>query len=108
MMAVKPAPAVKKLVVLEEGVLISLANQPNFLKHFPFLKALKGMSSTKTSACCGAAKKANDARVKKLQQAKQTIGGMADDRKRLLKKLLNTKKARVSYKNGKKIVNHTF
>lgn len=110
-MATKPSPPVKKLVVLEEATLIGLANQQTFLKEFPFLNLLKSLASATTrGSCntCGANRARSQQRASTVLTAKQTIAGMGDDQKRKLKRLLNTEKVRVTFKQGAKIVQQTF
>ena len=40
-MAVEPTSPLRKLVILEEGMIIGLANNSQFLSAFPFLSPLK-------------------------------------------------------------------
>lgn len=107
-MSVKPSQPVKKLVVLEESFLASLANQASFLQEFPFLTTLKSLAPKK-GGCGGCkARKQNNARAQAFTAVKASIASMGDDQKRKLKSMLNAKQVRVSYKQGTKIIQHTF
>lgn len=110
-MTPKPAPTPKtakavpprKLVVLEEGTLQTMALNPNIVKEFPFLVVLTQVTRATGRAGCGTCGKANAERGKAFTKVKQTIAGLDSDKKRRLKELLNTKSARVVYPkaNGK-------
>jgi hypothetical protein len=109
-MAVKPAPPIKKIVVIEEALLISMANNQKFLKHFKFLGRLKRLNPAQRGGCssCGGGPRKVPQNQTLIQSAKQNIVGMGSGQKRVLKKLLNTKQIRITIKTGKQIKQHTF
>ena len=112
-MAVKPAQKiVKKVVVIEEALLISMANNQAFTKEFKFLAAIQRLGNAQAKGCssCGGRGKSSGVtqHSQAFQNAKQNIVGMGADQKKKLKKLLNTEKIRVSIKQGNRIVQTTF
>jgi hypothetical protein len=106
-MAVKPSPPIKKLVILEEGLIIGLSNNTQYVKAFPFLLTVQKLTNARRGGCgkCGAASKE---RAQVLQGAKHAIVGLGEDKKRELKRLLNTEKIQIKYRSGQKIVTHQF
>jgi hypothetical protein len=107
-MATKPSPPIKKLVVIEDATIIGFANQPQILKQFPFLRSLKGAGMPTGCASCSKGRKQAQRTQTLLASAKSSLVGMGDDKKRALKRLLNTEKVRITLKQGKRIVQHTF
>jgi len=105
-MAVEMLPPLRKLVIIEENLLLSMANNPVLVKEFDFLKPLVGQQAARQG--CGGCGNATPQRATVLTAAKQAIANMGDDRKRQLKKLLNAKQARVTYKMGNRIIERTF
>ena len=64
-MAVRPAPAVQKLTIIEDGLLLSMAFNNKFTKEFPFLKGLqqyKGQTGKIGCGSCGRGRDEADAR----------------------------------------------
>lgn len=108
-MAVRPVAAVKKLVIIEEGLLTSMASNANFLKEFPCLKPIQGVQSAPRGGCgsCGG-RRAGTERSAVYTQVKQNLASMGDDKRRLLKQMLNANQVRLTYKSGSRIIMHTF
>ena len=106
-MAVQPSPPIKKLVILEEGLIIGLSNNAQYVKAFPFLQVVQKLTNARTGGCgkCGTASRD---RGKVLQSAKQAITALSNDKKSELKRLLNTEKIQIKYRTGQKIVTHEF
>jgi len=106
----KPSPRTRKLVILEDGTLASLAHNKQFLREFPFLKALQPYTTGRPSGCgsCGANAKYGRERTAAFSRAKQSLANMGDPKRRKLKALLNADKVRVTYKSGKRIIQHNF
>ena len=107
-MAVQPLPPQKKLVVIEESLIISMANDKRFTKEFPFLSSLATYNGANGGGCGGCGKGSSSDRAVALTSAKQTLAGMGDNKKRKLKELLNAKQIRITYRMGSKTVQHTF
>lgn len=105
--AIEPSPPVKKLVVLEDGVLTSMAHSEAFLKEFPFIKTLQG-TKPKKSGCGGCNAAMNARKADEFSRVKAAFASMGDDRKRVLKQMLNTRKIRIIYRDGKRIQERTF
>ena len=106
----KPSPPIRKLIIIEDGLLSSMASNKQFLSEFPFLKGLQQYAQGRQPGCgtCGGAAKVNAAKAVVFTAAKQTLAQMGDSKRRKLKQLLNAEKVRVTYKSGSKIVQHTF
>ncbi len=90
----------RKLVVIDEGTLAGMAVNPAISAEFPFLKNLSTVTRAagRAGGCgsCGAAAKQKSAAY---AAAKLAIAGLAGDRKRKLKELLNAEAAQILYKN---------
>lgn len=106
-MAVQPSLPVKKLVILEEGLIVGLSNNAQYVTAFPFLNAVKKLTNARRGGCgkCGTAAKE---RSTIMQSAKQAIIALGSDKKKELKRLLNTEKIQIKYRAGQKVVTHQF
>jgi len=106
-MAVEPSPPLRKLVILEEGMIIGLSNNQQFVSAFPFLSPLKKLTSARTGGCgkCGTAAKQ---RGQLVQSAKMAIIGLGGDKKKQMKRLLNAEKIQIRYRAGDDIKTHEF
>ena len=96
----------RKMVIIEEGTLAGMAANDTFLKEFPILAKIKG--ATVPTGCGGCGARSNAARGQLFTEVKQSLAGMADDRRRLLKRMLNADKVRLTYKSGTRTLQHTF
>ncbi len=97
----------RKLVVVEDGTIASMAGNAAFLAEFPFLASLRDAAVPK----CGGCKSSSQARARAdlFGAAKRTLAGMASDKKRKLKELLNAQQVRITYKTAaNRIVALTF
>ena len=104
-MATKPVQPIRKLVVVEESMLMSMSVSKAFVSAFPFLSGLQKLKKKG----CGGCGRAGQAKATALTSAKQTLAGMGSGKKRELKKLLNAEQVRITYKDsGGKIINLTF
>jgi len=98
----------RKLVVVEEGTITSMASNAAFTKEFPFLASLAAKTAGKKGGCGGCGRAAAE-RTAVFTAAKQALAGMDSDKKRRLKELLNTTQIRITYKNNSgKLVQLTF
>jgi hypothetical protein len=95
----------RRLVVVEDGLLTTMANSPQYVSLFPFLAALQGK---KKPGGCGSCSKDAQNRVQVYNAAKAAIAGMAVENKRKLKELLNAKEVRVRFTEGRKVTEKTF
>jgi len=89
--------ASRELVVIQDGMLASMARNEKFTSEFPFLKSLNGF---KKKGCC---RGADRRRAQAFQSAKRQIAALSSDKRQKLKQLLNTDKVRVLIRqsNGK-------
>jgi len=97
---------IHKLLILEESVLVTMANNPNFMKEFAFLKGIKSLKQKSTG--CGKCNRNAGRRSTIVNSAKQVIVNMGAERKRRLKQLLKAEKVRVRVVNNGKVVDYTF
>lgn len=106
-MAVEPTSPLRKLVILEEGMIIGLANNNQFLTAFPFLSPLKKLTTARAGGCgkCGTAAKQ---RGQLMQSAKMAIIGLGGDKKKQLKRLLNAEKVQIRYRSGDEVKVNEF
>lgn len=95
-----------KLLMIEESVLITMANNPNFIREFGFLKGVQQLRSKKTG--CGKCNRNAGQRINLVNGAKQTIVSMGAERKRRLKQLLKAEKVRVRVAHAGKVTEYTF
>lgn len=89
---------IRKMVVIEDSLLVSMAQNQSFLTEFPFLGGLTKSAAKKGG--CGSCGSANREKGQVLNAAKATIAGLGPEKKRRLLQLLNTEKARVIYNDG--------
>jgi hypothetical protein len=98
------------MVVLEDSTLTTMSLDSKIVAAFPFLGTLaKAVRKGPGKRGCGSCSRANNERDALLKQIKMTVAGLSSDKKRQLKEMLNTRSARVTYKNASgKIVQLTF
>ena len=99
----KPVPLKRKLVVLEEGTLTSMALNPKIAGAFPILAPIAALARQAPRAGCGSCGRAGQARAETFTKVKRAIAGMDSTKKRQLKDLLNAQQVQIMYKlpNGK-------
>ena len=85
----------RKLVIIEDSTLASMAANDSFVKEFPFLRALR-VAPKRTG--CGSCARNSTAGL--FGSAKKAIAGLDSEKKRKLKEMLNTKELRVTYRTG--------
>lgn len=85
----------KKLVILEDGLLATLAANPAATRELPFLLPLAAGAAKKVG--CGRCGRKAAAGAAKFLAAKAAIAGMDAGRKLRLKELLNAHQVRVTY-----------
>jgi len=94
-----------RLIVLENGVLESMAHSKEFLNAFPVLKKI--LAEKVESQGCGGCGSAAASRADTYQTVKQTLAGLATRQKSRLKEMLDTDKVQIIYRgsSGKAIKN---
>lgn len=97
--AVKPV-SLRRLVVIEEGTIASMASNATFLKAFPFLAAVGRTirSENGKPRGCGGCGRAAQERTAVYTTAKQAIASMDATKKRELREMLNAEQVRLVYK----------
>lgn len=98
---------IRKLVVIEDSMVLSMAQNQQYLGEFPFLQGLAQAAARKPRGCggCGGA---NKERGQVLNAAKAAIAGMSPEKKKRMLKLLNAEKMRVIFMSGGKTVAQTI
>jgi hypothetical protein len=88
--------ALRKLVVIEEGLLANMAANALFVAEFPFLQQLKqSLPTNGKKPCCG---HKSTVAATAFDAVKAAIAGLSSDRKRRLKEMLNAEQVRVNYR----------
>lgn len=93
-----------KLLILEDTVVRSMAENPNFLREFPFLS---GAANPPAKKGCNCGQRGVQ-RVNQVNGVKQALVSMGNERKQRLKQMLNATQVRVRVSQGNKIVEYTF
>lgn len=94
----------RKIVIIEDSTLASMAANDTFVKEFPFLQKLRVAPKR---GGCGACARNSTAGL--FASAKKAVAGLDSERKRKLKEMLNTKELRITYRTGEgKIVTLVF
>jgi hypothetical protein len=101
------AQAVYKLLILEEAVLFNMATNPEFMKAFPFLSAIRKAAKISAARCNRCSRAAAD-RVRLIAGVKGAIVKLDPASKQKLKKMLGAEKIRVKYLRGNAVVELTF
>lgn len=93
-------PLKRKMVVIEEGTLTSMALNATIVKEFPFLAPIAKLASKARGGGCGTCGTAARERAATFQKVKQTLAGMDTERKRKLKDMMNAASMRLLYKDN--------
>lgn len=80
----------RPLLIVADGVLLSMANNLAFRKQFPFLTTLYDSHKRYGRSCGGCGKKVKGPDV--YAQAKQSLASMSPDKKEQFKRMLNAEK----------------
>jgi hypothetical protein len=105
-----PKPPLKrKLVVIEEGTLTSMALNAAIVAAFPVLAPIAKLAREAPRAGCGTCGTAGQKRAQTFQQVKQALASMDATRKRQLKDMMNAQSMRLLYRdNSGKAAQLTF
>lgn len=99
----------RSLVVIEDGTILSMLNDPTFNTTIPCLYGKREMFKSPTGGCSSCGKKKQDNRRQELMRIKACLAGLSDEKRRELKQLFNTEKIRIIYSNnGGQVVQITF
>ena len=99
-------PKQRPLVVIEDSLLIALANNAAARKEFPFLAAV--LSAQPKKAGCGVCGRRSGQASNAVSAVKQRLASLDDVKKRKLTEILNATQVRITYKNGANIRQLTF
>jgi len=105
----KPLPPVRRAVPMEESMLLSMAQSPQFVVEFPFLSRLAGYAVSTGPGCstCGGNAKSVQKQAA-IDAVKLTIFEMPDEKKKTLKRLLNADRVSVILRIGQNVVERSF
>lgn len=97
----------RKLVVLEDSTVVSMALNAAIVKELPFLAGIAAQARTAggKKSCGGCRANANRTTY---DSAKTAIAGLDSTKKRKLKELMNAERLRVTYRLGNKVQVLTF
>jgi len=99
----------RSLVVIEDGTILSMLNDPTFNTTIPCLYGKREIFKTPTGGCSSCGKKKQDNRRQELMRIKACLAGLSDGKRRELKQLFNAEKIRIIYSNnGGQVVQITF
>ena len=89
-----------QLVVIDDGLILSLLNDNEFVAKIPCLYNKKEIFRTAAGGCGTCARKREERQRKEMATIKMCIAGMSSDKKNELKKKLNAEQLRIVYVNG--------
>lgn len=95
-----PAPLKRKLVVVEEGTLTSMALNAAVVAAFPVLAPIAKLARSAPRAGCGTCGRAGQERAKTFQKVKMALASMDATKKRQLKELMNASSMRLLYRDN--------
>lgn len=105
----KPLPPVRRAVPLEESMLLSMAQSPQFVTEFPFLSRLSGYAVSTGAGCttCGGNAKSVQ-KQSAIDTVKLALFEMPDEKKKTLKRLLNADRVSIVLRIGASVVERSF
>lgn len=100
----------RKLVVIDEGLIATMAANSNFVKEFPFLASLARLGAQPQKPGCGGCTRNAVDNNATYAAARSAIGSMADSKKIKMKQMLNAKQVLITYKmpGGNKTIDRYF
>jgi hypothetical protein len=98
-----------QLVVIDDGLILSLLNDTAFAAQIPCLYNKKEIFRTGAGGCGACARKRQERQRKEMATIKMCLAGMGADKKEALKQKLNAEQIRVMYVNSAgQVVQHNF
>jgi hypothetical protein len=95
------APIRKRIVVIEDAMIASMARDSRFLNAFPFLKRIQAAIEVRAGKRCGGCGAKNRTRATAFHQVKTTIATLPVEKRNQLKELLNTDSIQIFQKDPK-------
>jgi hypothetical protein len=100
---------VAKLVVIEDGTILSMLQDPAFNETIPCLFGKKDIFKTPIGSCGSCMQKKQSRRREEMAKIKSCLAGLSTDKRNLLKKLFDADQIRVVYSNAAgQVVQMTF
>lgn len=96
---------VRPLVVIENGLLQTMATNPKYVTLFPFLVPLQRAGQAGRGKCCG--ERARE-RLALFERAKAAIAMSSPETRDKLKEILRARQLRVRYLEGSKVQQKTI
>lgn len=98
-----------KLVVIEDGTILSMLQDPAFSETIPCLFGKKDIFKTPIGACGSCMQKKQSRRREEMAKIKSCLAALSLDKRNLLKKLFDAEQIRVVYANAAgQVVQLTF
>jgi len=98
-----------QLVVIDDGLIMSLMNDNEFSAKIPCLLNKKEIFRAAAGGCGACARKREDRQRREMASIKMCLAGMSTDKKAELKARLDAEQARILYVDaGGKVVQVTF
>lgn len=99
----------QQLVVVDDGLILSLLQDNEFATQIPCLYNKKEIFRTSSGGCGACARKKQERQRKEMATIKMCLAGMSAEKKEALKKKLNAEQIRIMYVNaGGQVVQLTF
>ncbi len=99
----------RKLVVLEDSVIIGLLNDQKYVSAIPCFFNKREIFRTNNAGCNTCAQKRKERQRTEMAQIKSCLAAMSPEKKNELRQLLDTEKIRVLYTNSAgQVVQLTF
>ena len=90
----------RKLVVLDDSVIISLIHDPKYMEIIPCFFNKREIFANRNIGCSSCAQKRKEKQRSEMAQIKSCLASMSPEKKNELRKLLDTEQSRVVYING--------
>jgi hypothetical protein len=98
-----------KLVVIEDGTIFMMLNDPKFATEIPCLVGKRDVFRTSPGGCGACARKRSAQRHTELTRIKSCLAALSQEKRTVLKNLLDAETVRVVYTNsGGQVVQVNF
>ena len=98
--------ATLQIVDIDEGLLTSIARQPQFVSTFPFLSHLSGnlrVAPRHPREHCSKCSMSNQLRIMSFNMTKANVAALSGDKLNEFKQMIGAKQIRVRYLDGRKL-----
>jgi hypothetical protein len=98
-----------KVVVIEDGTIFMMLNDPKFATEISCLFGKRDVFKTSTGGCGACARKRSAKRMAELTKIKSCLAALSQEKRTILKNLLDAETVRVVYTNsGGQVVQVNF